>query len=312
MKKSTDIYNLVCVLGHTACGKTRFAACLADRIAGEIISADSRQVYRRMDLGTGKDYSDYSVDGRQVPYHLIDIVEPGSEYNVFEFQNDFLNTYQEILSRGNQALLCGGSGLYIEAVLKGYRLIRVPVNKPLREELEQKNMEELRVLLSGFKTPHNKTDTENRKRLLRALEIEYYYSENPRLDEDFPDIQPIIFGINFDRDTRRKRITIRLHERLKEGMLEEVEGLLGEGIPAEKLIYYGLEYKYLTEYLRGKLDYEEMVSGLETAIHQFAKRQMTWFRGMERRGLKIHWLDGNLTIEEMLGKAKNLISAGRN
>jgi len=311
MKKSAHSYNLVCVLGHTAGGKTRFAACMADRIAGEVISADSRQVYRRMDLGTGKDYSDYTVDGRQVPFHLIDIVEPGSEYNVFEFQTDFLSVYQEILARENQAVLCGGSGLYIEAVLKGYKLIRVPVNRPLREKLEQKNMVELRGLLAGFKTPHNKTDTESRKRLLRALEIEYYYHENPRLDEDFPDILPLILGISFDRETRRLRITERLHKRINEGMLEEVEGLLGEGIPAEKLIYYGLEYKYLTEYLGGKLDYEAMFTGLETAIHQFAKRQMTWFRGMERRGLKIHWLDGNLSMEEKLEKAQNLHSVGR-
>ncbi len=310
MSKSPDPYNLVCVLGHTAGGKTRFAACLAVRLGGEVISADSRQVYRRMDLGTGKDYADYEIDGKHVPYHLVDILEPGYEYNVFEFQNDFLRVHREILDRGKRAVLCGGSGLYIESVLKGYRLIRVPVNKILREDLEKKSMEELVELFSGFKTPHNKTDTGNRKRLVRALEIEYYYQENPGLDEDFPDINPLILGINFDRDTRRARITERLHERLREGMVEEVEGLLGEGIPAEKLIYYGLEYKFLAEYLGGKLNYDDMVKGLETAIHQFAKRQMTWFRGMERRGMKIHWLDGQLSIEEKLKISLELFASG--
>ena len=299
-------YNLIAVLGHTAGGKTRFAACLADRVEGEVISADSRQVYRRMDLGTGKDYEDYLVEGRKLPYHLVDILEPGSEYNVFEFQKDFLRVYQDISDRDRPALLCGGSGLYIEAVLKGYRLIRVPLNKELRKQHESKSIEELTRLLSSFKKPHNVTDTDNRKRLLRALEIEHYYKENPALDDNYPEIRPLILGINFDRDSRRKRISERLLERLQKGMVEEVEGLLGEGILPEKLIYYGLEYKYITEYLQGKTDYKGMVSGLETAIHQFAKRQMTWFRGMERRGFKIHWIDGYIPIEKKLERALNL------
>jgi len=304
-------YNLITVLGHTAGGKTRFAACLADRIGGEVISADSRQVYRRMNLGTGKDYDDYTIDKRQVPFHLVDILDPGYEYNVFEFQKDFLKVYQAILDRGNTAVLCGGSGLYIEAVLKGYSLIRVPVNKSLRTGLAQKSMDELTAILSSFKKLHNKTDTENRKRLLRALEIEYYYRDHPQLDDDYPDLQPLIIGINFDRDSRRKRISQRLNERLNNGMTEEVEGLLGEGIPAEKLIYYGLEYKYITEYLQGKTDYPGMVSGLETAIHRFAKRQMTWFRGMERRGLKIHWINGCLSMEDKLSESLELYSKSK-
>jgi tRNA dimethylallyltransferase len=293
-------YNLITILGHTAGGKTRFAACLADSIGGELVSADSRQVYRRMSLGTGKDYGDYVVEDRQVPYHLVDILEPGSEYNVYEFQKDFLRIFHEIQERDRPSVLCGGSGLYIEAVLKGYRLIRVPANNELRKQLESKSMEELAGILASFKKPHNVTDTGNRKRLLRALEIEHYYRENPAYDDDYPEIRPLILGINFDRDARRKRISRRLSDRLKEGMVEEVEGLLGEGIPPEKLIYYGLEYKYITEYLQGNTDYEGMVSGLETAIHQFAKRQMTWFRGMERRGFKIYWIDGHLPLEEKL------------
>jgi tRNA dimethylallyltransferase len=293
-------YNLITILGHTAGGKTRFAACLADSIGGELVSADSRQVYRRMSLGTGKDYGDYVVEDRQVPYHLVDILEPGSEYNVYEFQKDFLRIFHEIQERDRPSVLCGGSGLYIEAVLKGYRLIRVPANNELRKQLESKSMEELGGILASFKKPHNVTDTGNRKRLLRALEIEHYYRENPAYDDDYPEIRPLILGINYDRDARRKRISRRLSDRLKEGMVEEVEGLLGEGIPPEKLIYYGLEYKYITEYLQGNTDYEGMVSGLETAIHQFAKRQMTWFRGMERRGFKIYWIDGHLPLEEKL------------
>ena len=311
MGYENETYNLITVLGHTAGGKTRFAACLADRIGGEVISADSRQVYKRMNLGTGKDYDDYTVEKRQVPYHLVDILEPGYEYNVFEFQNDFLKVYQTILDRGNTAVLCGGSGLYIEAVLKGYSLIRVPVNKSLRTELAHKSLDELAAILSSFKKLHNKTDTENHKRLLRALEIEYYYQDHPQLDDDYPDLRPLIIGINFDRDSRRKRISQRLSERLNNGMAEEVEGLLMEGIPAEKLIYYGLEYKYITEYLQGKTDYPGMVSGLETAIHRFSKRQMTWFRGMERRGLKIHWIDGSRSLEDKLSESLELYSQSK-
>jgi tRNA dimethylallyltransferase len=302
-------YNLVAVVGHTAGGKTRLAACLADRIGGEVISADSRQVYRRMDLGTGKDYSDYVVDGRKVKYHLVDILEPGCEYNVYEFQKDFLRVYGDILDRQAKAVLCGGSGLYIEAVLRGYRLIRVPVNPSLRKDLSGKTMEELTRLLAGFKTLHNKTDTENRKRLIRALEIEHYYRDHPHLDDEYPDLHPLILGVRYDREKRRERITKRLKERLAGGMVEEVEGLIREGVPVAKLIYYGLEYKYITEYLTGNLEYGAMVDALETAIHRFAKRQMTWFRGMERRGLKIHWLEGEYPLSEKLSGAMELYSA---
>ncbi|MFC2116126.1 tRNA (adenosine(37)-N6)-dimethylallyltransferase MiaA [Bacteroidota bacterium] len=306
MDASIQTFNLITVLGHTAGGKTRFAACLADKLGGEVISADSRQVYRRMNLGTGKDYGDYLVDDRPVRFHLVDIQEPGYEYNVYEYQKDFLRVYGDILKRDSLGVLCGGSGLYIEAVLNGYRLIRVPVNHSLRKELEQKSMEELRAVLASIRNLHNKTDIENRKRLIRALEIEFYYKENPKLDDNYPDINPLVLGISFDRNSRRDRISRRLHERLKEGLVEEVEGLLSEGISPEKLIYYGLEYRYIAEFLGGKKDYEEMVSGLETAIHQFAKRQMTWFRGMERKGMKIHWLEGYLPLEEKITRALEL------
>jgi tRNA dimethylallyltransferase len=299
-------YNLVTVLGHTAGGKTRFAACLADKLEGEVISADSRQVYRHMDLGTGKDYEDYLVNGRRVPAHLIDILQPGYEYNVYEYQKDFIRVFQEIRARGSLPVLCGGSGLYIEAVLKGYRLIRVPVNPGLREELEQQGMDELAARLAEFKKLHNKTDIVDRKRLVRALEIEVYYQNHPELDDQMPGIHPLILGIKFDRLSRRKRISQRLAERLDRGMIREVQELLDEGVTAEKLIYYGLEYKYITEHLAGHTTYEEMFANLETAIHRFAKRQMTWFRKMERNGIKIHWLDGYQPLEDKIERAVKL------
>jgi tRNA dimethylallyltransferase len=299
-------YNLVTVLGHTAGGKTRFAAYLADKLKGEVISADSRQVYRHMDLGTGKDYEDYLVHGRQVPVHLIDILEPGYEYNVYEYQKDFIRVLQEIHARDSIPVLCGGSGLYIEAVLKGYRLIRVPVNHDLREELEQENMDELAARLAGFKNLHNKTDIGDRKRLIRALEIEDFYREHPGLDDQMPGIHPLILGIKFDRQSRRKRISRRLAERLNRGLIREVQDLLDKGVTAEKLIYYGLEYKYITEHLTGQTTYEEMFANLETAIHRFAKRQMTWFRKMERGGIKIHWFDGYQPLEDKISSAVKL------
>jgi len=231
MGKGSAAFNLITILGHTAGGKTRFAACLADRLGGEVISADSRQVYRRMNLGTGKDYMDYQVDGRPVAHHLIDVLEPGYEYNVFEYQRDFLRVYRDVRERGNMAVLCGGSGLYIEAVLKGYRLMRVPANKTLRKELREKSMEELCAMLASFKNLHNKTDTENRKRLLRALEIEHFYRDRPQPEDDYPDLRPLILGIRFDRESRRERISQRLMARLKEGMVEEVEALLADIFP---------------------------------------------------------------------------------
>lgn len=293
-------FNLLTVLGPTATGKTRFAAILADRLNGEIISADSRQVYRGMDIGTGKDYQDYDVSGKSIPVHLIDIVEPGYEYNVYEYQADFIRVFNEISSRGNFPVLCGGSGLYLEAVLKGYKLINVPLNEPLRKELETKSMEEMAQMLKSMKTLHNITDLVTRKRLIRAIEIESYYRDNPEIKRDYPDLKPFITGISGDRDSRRERITKRLKERLKNGLIEEVERLIQNGIPYEKMVYYGLEYKYIALYLKGDLTYDEMFNNLNTAIHQFAKRQMTWFRRMERNGLKIHWLDVNLDDDDKL------------
>ena len=300
------MYNLITVLGHTAGGKTRFAACLSDRIGGEIIGADSRQVYRRMDLGTGKDYQDYVVGGRKVSIHLVDILEPGYQYNVYEFQKDFVRVFNEVNKRESMPVLCGGSGLYIEAVLKGYKLIRVPVNDNLRAELEENDMDELRESLASFKKPHNITDTEIRKRLIRAIEIETYYMDHPELDDDYPKLQPLLLGIRYDRESRRNRISQRLRERLENGMVEEVKTLISEGVTPEILIYYGLEYRYITEHLQGKTDLEQMTLQLETAIHQFAKRQMTWFRRMERNGMKIHWFDGNMPLDEKLETAISL------
>ena len=301
-------YDLITLLGPTASGKTPLAAALADRLHTEIISGDSRQVYRRMDLGTGKDLADYVVDGRPVPYHLIDIVEPGTRYNVFEYQRDFLQAYQDITSRGKLPILCGGTGMYMESVLKGYRLLPVPENPELRASLADKSLEELTRILEGYKKLHNSTDVDTVKRAIRAIEIEEYYRQQPPEYREFPSLHSLIVGVDIDRELRREKITRRLRQRLDEGMVEEVRGLLAEGIPAENLIYYGLEYKFLTQYAIGELTYEEMFSQLETAIHQFAKRQMTWFRGMERRGFTIHWLDATLPMEEKVERIINLIN----
>ena len=301
-------YDLITILGPTASGKTPLAAALADRLSTEIISGDSRQVYRRMDLGTGKDLADYTVEGRQVPYHLIDIVEPGYKYNVFEYQRDFLKAYEEIVAKGKLPILCGGTGMYIESVLKGYRLLPVPENPELRASLEGKSLEELTRILEGYKKLHNSTDVDTAKRAIRAIEIEEYYKQQPPEYREFPSLKSLIIGVNIDRELRREKITRRLKQRLDEGMVDEVRGLLNEGIPAENLIYYGLEYKFLTQYAIGELTYEEMFLQLETAIHQFAKRQMTWFRGMERRGFTIHWLDATLPMEEKTEQIINLIN----
>ena len=301
-------YDLITILGPTASGKTPLAAALADRLHTEIISGDSRQVYRRMDLGTGKDLVDYVVDGRPVPYHLIDIVEPGYKYNVFEYQRDFLNAYEEIASRGKLPILCGGTGMYIESVLKGYRLLPVPENPELRASLEGKSLEELTHILEGYKKLHNSTDVDTAKRAIRAIEIEEYYKQQPPEYREFPSLKSLIVGVDIDRELRREKITRRLKQRLDEGMVEEVRGLLEEGIPAENLIYYGLEYKFLTQYAIGELTFDEMFHQLETAIHQFAKRQMTWFRGMERRGFKIHWLDATLPMDVKTEQIINLIN----
>lgn len=294
---------LITILGPTASGKTTLAAHLAAKVEGEIISADSRQVYRRMDIGTGKDLADYEVDGTQVPYHLIDICEPGTKYNLFQYQQDFNAAYQDIVGRGKQPILCGGTGLYIEAVLKGYELSPVPQNPELRQRLEGKSLEELTVMLKELKEKngshmHNKTDVDTAQRAIRAIEIEIGESEGGVRRTSY-DLRPTtIFGTNIDRELRREKITRRLKARLEEGMVEEVKALVDSGIPADDLIYYGLEYKYVTEYVIGKLTYDEMFRQLEIAIHQFAKRQMTWFRGMERRGFKINWIDATLPMEE--------------
>lgn len=300
-------YDLVTILGPTASGKTPLAAALAYRLNAEIISGDSRQVYRRMDLGTGKDLADYVVDGKRIPYHLIDIVEPGYKYNVFEFQRDFLQAYDEIWQRGVLPILCGGTGMYIESVLKGYKLLPVPENPELRASLADKSLDELTTILAGYKKLHNSTDVDTVKRAIRAIEIEEYYRQQPVSAREFPAINSLVIGVDIDRDLRRAKITRRLKQRLDEGMVDEVRALLDAGIPAEDLIYYGLEYKYLTLYAVGQLTYDEMFHQLEIAIHQFAKRQMTWFRGMERRGFNIHWIDASLPMEQKVEEIVGLI-----
>lgn len=296
-------YNLVVITGPTATGKTSLAAHLASKIEGEIISADSRQVYRKMDLGTGKDYDDYMVNGVQIPYHLVDIHQPGYKYNVFEFQKDFTAAFKDITQREKSPILCGGTGLYIEATLKDYKLIAVPVNEKLREELKGKTMAELETILASYKKLHNRSDTDMVKRAIRAIEIEEYYTNNPEKESELPTIKPVIIGVEVDRETRRNRITKRLEQRLQEGMVDEVQALLDSGISAEDLIYYGLEYKFITLHLTRKLSYDEMKQQLNTAIHQFAKRQMTWFRRMEKHGMKINWIDGMLPMEEKVDAA---------
>ena len=310
---------MITILGPTASGKTPVAARLAAEIGGEVISADSRQVYRRMDIGTGKDLGDYVVRSqesgvsRQIPYHLIDIREPGAKYNLFEYQQDFFDAYEAIQSRGAVPILCGGTGLYIEAVLKGYHLSPVPQNQALRDSLERKSLAELTQMLTDLKAKtgsnmHNTTDVDSCQRAIRAIEIETYNIEHPTPRRELPPVDSIIIGIDIDRELRREKITRRLKARLEEGMVEEVKALLDEGIPAEDLIYYGLEYKFVTEYLTGQITYDEMFTRLEIAIHQFAKRQMTWFRGMERRGFQIHWIDATLLMEEKVSQIIQIVN----
>lgn len=308
---------MITILGPTASGKTPVAARLAVEIDGEVISADSRQVYRRMDIGTGKDLEDYMVSQRDgsfvIPYHLIDIREPGTKYNLFEYQQDFFDAYQNIRSRGKVPILCGGTGLYIEAVLKGYHLSPVPQNQELRDRLEGKTLAELTQMLTELKQKtgsnmHNTTDVDSCQRAIRAIEIETYNIEHPTPRRELPPVDSIIIGIDIDRELRREKITRRLKARLDEGMVDEVKALLEEGISPEDLIYYGLEYKFVTEYLMGQTSYDEMFTRLEIAIHQFAKRQMTWFRGMERRGGKIKWIDATLPMDEKIEIIKQLIT----
>ena len=293
-------YDLITILGPTASGKTPFAAALAHELNTEIISADSRQIYRGMDLGTGKDLADYTVDGHPIPYHLIDIADPGYKYNVFEYQRDFLISYESIKQKGCLPVLCGGTGMYLESVLKGYKLMPVPENPELRARLANHSLEELTEILKQYKTLHNSTDVDTVKRAIRAIEIEEYYAVHPVPEREFPKLNSLIIGVDIDRELRREKITRRLKQRLDEGMVDEVRRLTEQGISPDDLIYYGLEYKFLTLYVIGKLTYEEMFTELEPAIHQFAKRQMTWFRGMERRGFTIHWMDAGLPMEEKI------------
>ena len=296
---------MITILGPTASGKTPVAAALALSTGGEIISADSRQVYRRMDIGTGKDLADYNVDGVNIPYHLIDIAEPGTKYNLFQYQQDFHNAYDDIRSRGKVPILCGGTGLYIEAVLGGYQLSPVPQNQQLRDSLASKTLEELTDMLLELKRKngsnmHNHTDVDTAQRAIRAIEIETYNLEHPTPERQLPPVDSLIVGIDIDRNLRREKITRRLKARLDEGMVDEIRSLINEGINPDDLIYYGLEYKFVTEYAVGNMSYDEMFRQLEIAIHQFAKRQMTWFRGMERRGFHINWIDATLPMEEKI------------
>lgn len=303
--------NLITIIGPTASGKTPFAAELASKINGEIISGDSRQVYRNMDIGTGKDLKDYIVRDQEIKYHLIDIREPGEKYTLFNFQDDFHNAYQDITNRNKTPILCGGTGLYIESVIKGYQLIDVPKNEQLRESLQNRSVDELSVILAKYKTLHNTTDIDTKQRAIRAIEIasaQQVQADQTTSHTDFEPIDALLIGLSIDRDYRRKKISARLKARIDEGMLDEVKKLLARGILADNLIYYGLEYKFVTLHVIGKLTYEEMFSQLEIAIHQFAKRQMTWFRGMERRGLKINWIDALLPMEDKVEKAMILLS----
>lgn len=300
-------YELITIIGPTASGKTAFAAALAARLDTEIISGDSRQVYRSMDIGTGKDLADYVVDGKQIPYHLIDICNPGDKYNVFEYQHDFHKAFEEIQKKGKLPILCGGTGMYIESVLRGFKLLDVPQNPALRESLKGKSLAELEQILASYKILHNKTDVDSAQRAIRAIEIEEFYKTEAPDKREYAPINSLIIGVDIDRDLRRKKISKRLRTRLDEGMVDEVRAILATGVKPEDLIYYGLEYKFLTLYIIGQLTYDEMVSQLEIAIHQFAKRQMTWFRGMERRGLHIHWLDATLPTDEKINNVLALI-----
>ena len=303
-------YELITILGPTASGKTALAAALAARLDTEIISADSRQLYRGMDIGTGKDLADYVVDGKSIPYHLIDICDPGYKYNVFEYQHDFFRVFTSLRERGLVPILCGGTGLYIEAVLKGYKLLDVPPNPALRERLREKSLPELEILLDSYKVLHNKTDVDSVQRAIRAIEIEEFYRTQAPDVREYAPLNSLLVGVAIDRELRREKISKRLRARLDEGMVDEVRRILSNGVAPEDLIYYGLEYKFLTLYIIGKLTYEEMVSQLEIAIHQFAKRQMTWFRGMERRGCTIHWLDATLPMADKVEQILTWLGKG--
>ena len=303
-------YDLAVITGPTASGKTALAAYVASRIGGEIISADSRQVYRSMNLGTGKDYNDYVVEGKRIPCHLIDLAEPGEKYNVFEYQHDFLAVYKNLKKKNIFPVVCGGSGMYIDSIVSGYRMLEVPPDPDLREQLEKKSLKELTAILASYKKLHNVTDIDTKKRAIRAIEIEKHNLKSVGKQSWMPELKSLVIGIILERAERRERISIRLKQRLDNGMVDEVRQLLDKGLKAEDLIYYGLEYKYITLYLIGDLTYDEMFSELETSIHRYAKRQMTWLRGMERRGIKIHWIDGELSLEEKGELVLQLLSMG--
>ena len=302
-----SIFDILVVTGPTASGKTALAAAIANRVGGEIISADSRQVYRGMNLGTGKDYDDYHVNGKDIPCHLIDIADPGYKYSVFEYQRDFKKVYSDLKKRKIFPVVCGGSGMYADSIITGYKMFEVPPDSGLRIELEKKSMEELRDILATFKSLHNTTDIDTKKRVIRAIEIEHSSRNLGSHYSEFPKIKSLLTGILFDRDTRRKRISERLKQRFDSGMIDEVKNLIDRGINVDTLIYYGLEYKFITLYLTGKISYQEMIRDLEIAIHQFAKRQMTWFRGMEKKGIKINWIDGKIPLEEKVEKVMELL-----
>ncbi len=300
-------YDLITIVGPTASGKTTLACHLAYTLNTEVISGDSRQVYKSMDIGTGKDLDDYIVEGKQIPYHLIDIREAGEKYNIFEYQHDFHKTYTSLKAENKLPILCGGSGLYVESVLKGYSLVNVPENKALRQKYEKYSLQELTEILSSYRSLHNTTDIDTAQRAIRAIEIEEYKTSNPLDQNEFPPLNSLTIGVDIERELRRNKISKRLKARLQEGMIEEIQSILDKGVQAEDLIYYGLEYKYVTLYLLKQLSFEEMFSQLEIAIHQFAKRQMTWFRGMEKRGIHIHWIDATLPTEKKIENILTLI-----
>ena len=297
---------LLTITGPTACGKTSLAAELAYQLGGEIISADSRQVFRGMDIGTGKDLADYHIHDTDIPYHLIDIHDAGYEYNVYQFQNDFIRAFNDIVGRGRQPILCGGTGMYVEAVVKGYQLADAPIDPEFRQRMEAYSDEELTARLACLIKLHNHTDTETRDRLLRALEIQEYRLQHPDAYPHMPDMEHLIIGVSYPREKVVERIGIRLRQRLEEGMVEEVQRLLDSGVPAERLLRYGLEYKHVTRYLRRECSYEEMYENLYTDIRRFSKRQMTWFRRMERQGIPIHWIDGTQPMEAKVSEVMTL------
>lgn len=311
MNELNSKYDLLLITGPTASGKTNLAVAVARQTGSEVISADSRQVYRGMDIGTGKDNADYVTDGVKVPCHLTDIADPGYKYNVFEYQRDFLKVYTDLKSRGIFPVVCGGSGMYADSIISGYKMFEVPPDSGLRLRLEKKSMEELREILATYKSLHNTTDIDTKKRVIRAIEIEHFSKNRKAGNSRFPRINSLVVGVSLDRESRRQRISERLRKRLESGLIEEVKGLIERGIRHETLIYYGLEYKYITLYLMGQISREEMIRDLEIAIHQFAKRQMTWFRGMERRGITINWIDGLLPMEEKVAKVMQLLKADK-